>query len=220
MESKFQTVSSQLLEWYFKEDTRSFPWRLTEDPYSILVAEMMLQRTKAKQVVPVFLSFMKRFPSLDALSEADLTEIEKYFSKLGLLWRAKKFKFMADKISRDFKGQVPKKKDQLLSIPGVGEYVSDAVLCFAYREDTAIVDSNVCRVLGRIFGLKVKGEARRDPVYKQIAERLVPKGRCREFNWALIDYAHEICTPQNPKCIVCSLDSICDYFLSQQQINR
>lgn len=118
---------------------------------------------------------------------------------------------MAEKLSEDYKGQVPKKKDQLLLIPGVGEYVSDAVLCFAHEENTAIIDSNVCRVLGRVFGLTAAGEARRDPVYRQIAERLVPKGKCREFNWALIDHASIICTPRKPKCKICPLNSICDF---------
>lgn len=217
MENKFSVFNSQLLEWYFTQDKRNFPWRKTKDPYGILVAEIMLQRTKANQVVPVYLSFMKRFPSPDELCRAGLTEIEEYFSKLGLMWRAKKVKLMAKKLSLDFKGLVPRKKSQLLSIPGVGEYVSDAVLCFAFREDTPIVDSNVCRVLGRVFDLKPKGEPRRDPIYRQVATQLIPEGKCSEFNWALIDHANEICTPRNPKCEICPLNRVCSYYASKQK---
>lgn len=211
-EGKYQIFSSCLLEWYLKEDKRTFPWRLRRDPYEILVAEIMLQRTKAEQVAPVFLSFIKRFPSPELLAKAELSEIEVFFSRLGLLWRAKKVKFLAEKLSSDFKGKVPNNRDKLLSLPGIGEYVGDAVLCFAFKEDRAIIDSNVCRILGRVFNIKAKGEARRDPVYRKIAKQLVPSGKCREFNWAVIDYANEICIPRKPKCSICPLNSICDYF--------
>lgn len=214
MEDKLAAFSSLLLKWYFDEDRRSFPWRQIKDPYYILIAEIMLQRTKADQVVPVFLSFIKHFPSVQMLGEASLPEIRKHFSKLGLIWRAKNVKRLGEKLVKDFDGEVPKERNQLITLPGVGEYAADAVLCFAFAEDVAIIDSNVCRVIGRVFGLKPKGEARRDPTYREIAEQLLPKGKCREFNWALIDHASTICTPRNPKCRICPLNSICDFYAS------
>jgi A/G-specific adenine glycosylase len=211
MKDKFGSFCSLLLNWYFVHDKRSFPWRKSKDPYKILVAELMLQRTKANQVVPAFLSFVERFPSVSALGTANLSEIQGYFSKLGLFWRAKNIARLAEKLG-DFEGKVPRNRDQLMSLPGVGDYVADAVRCFAFGEEVVIIDSNVCRILGRVFGLKPKGEARRDSTYRETANSLLPNDRHREFNWALIDHASMICTPRNPKCKICPLNSICDYY--------
>lgn len=213
MEVKIAAFSQLLLKWYYREDKRSFPWRESKNPYHILMAEIMLQRTKADQVVPAYLSFIQRFPSVNDLSKARLPQIEVYFSKLGLLWRAKNVARLADTLVRNF-GEIPSTREELMSLPGVGEYVADAVLCFAYDRDVAIVDANVCRVIGRVFGLKPKGEARRDPAYRRTAEQLLPKGKCSEFNWALIDHASMICRPTNPKCGICPLNHICNYYAS------
>jgi A/G-specific adenine glycosylase len=215
METKLTAFSSLLLNWYFEEDNRSFPWRKTEDPYHILIAEIMLQRTRAEQVAPVFLSFIKRFPSPCELSKADISEIEMFFSKLGLIWRVEKVKRLGEVLVQNYDGKIPRNRNQLMSLPGVGEYVADAVLCFAFNKDIAIIDSNVCRVLGRVFNLKTKSEARRDRLYRETANRLIPEGKCKEFNWALIDHASSICTPKNPKCTKCPLRTICDFFTHQ-----
>jgi A/G-specific adenine glycosylase len=214
MESKLAAFNSLLLKWYFDKDKRSFPWRKSKDPYQVLIAEIMLQRTKAEQVVPVFLSFIERFPSPKELSKAKKSEIESYFAKLGLMWRALKVKLLSEKLVKDFNGMVPRERSQLMSLPGVGDYVADAVLCFAFDEDVAIIDSNVCRVIGRVFGLEPKSEARKDPLYREIAKRLAPSGKCREYNWAIIDHAATICTPKNPKCGICPLNIICNYYVS------
>ncbi|MEM2129636.1 MAG: hypothetical protein QXZ70_03450, partial [Candidatus Bathyarchaeia archaeon] len=193
-------------------DKRSFPWRKSKDPYQILIAEIMLQRTKAEQVVPVFLKFIERFPSPKELNNAKMSEIESYFDKLGLIWRAKKVKCLSEKLVGDYNGSVPRERSKLLALPGVGDYVADAVRCFAFDEDVAIIDSNVCRVLRRVFGLEPKSEARRSPLYKEIAEQLAPRGKCKEYNWAIIDHASDICRPKNPKCEICSLNTICNYY--------
>ena len=212
MKDKFSSFGSLLLSWYFAHDKRSFPWRKSKDPYQILVAELMLQRTKASQVVPVFLSFIDRFPSISVLATATLSEIQTYFSKLGLFWRAKNVALLAEKL-KDFDRKIPRNREELMSLPGVGEYVADAVRCFAFREEVVIIDSNVCRILRRVFGLKQKREARRDSIYRKTANRLLPNSMCREFNWAMIDHASIICVPRNPKCSICPLNCICDYYL-------
>jgi A/G-specific adenine glycosylase len=209
---KNKLFGEALLEWYHTRNNRSFPWRRSHDPYQVLVAEIMLQRTKAKQVVPVFLSFMQRFPTAEKLNDASLSEIEFYFLKLGLFWRAENVKKLAKKIVEEFAGKIPGERERLITLPGVGDYVADAVLCFAHSQDVAIVDSNVCRIIGRVFGLKKKKEARRDPIYRRLARELLPKGKCKEFNWALIDHASTICVPNKPKCTSCPLNSICLYY--------
>ena len=109
-----------LLEWY-EENKRNFPWRKTRDPYKILLAEIMLQRTKAKQVQPVYLSFLKRFPELETLNSAKPGEIEEFISKLGLMWRANLIRRLAKELIKKFDGKIPETRNTLISLPAVGE---------------------------------------------------------------------------------------------------
>jgi len=198
----------RLLRW-FRENGRNYPWRQSTDPYRVLMAEIMLQRTKADQVLPVYLSFIERFPTPRALAMAPPDEIRKVFASLGLMWRAERVMKLGAVLMSDHRGRVPDTREELLSLPGVGEYAADAVLCFAYGRNVAVVDANVCRVIGRVFGLKPRGEARRDPRYRSIVQGMIPGERARESNWALIDLASLICPPRNPKHMECPLLKIC-----------
>ena len=176
------------------------------------MAEIMLQRTRADQVEPVYSDFIKKFPNVWELNKATKEEIGEYFSRLGLLWRTKLVKRLAKELINRFKGEIPKERDALLSLPAVGEYIADAVLCFAYGRDIAVVDSNVCRVIGRVFGIIAKGEARRDHRFKTLAQEIVPSGRANEFNWAMIDFAALVCTSRNPKHDICPMQNFCHYY--------
>jgi len=171
----------------------------------------MLQRTRANQVAPVYLDFLCELPTIDDLKTASLKQIRRYFAKLGLLWRAKRVKQMAEDIIQRFNGRIPSDRNQLLSIPSVGDYMADAVLAFAYGRDVAVVDSNVCRVVGRVFDLDWKKEARRKPAFREISNKLLPKGKAQKFNWAIIDLASIICFPKKPLCSKCPLGGICDF---------
>ena len=203
-------ITLPLLEWYEKNG-RDYPWRRSRDPYKVLIAEIMLQRTKADQVLPVYVSFIRKFPSVQKLSKAPSKEIRSYFDRLGLMWRAELVKRLAGELMTRFGGRMPENRDELLSLPSVGEYMADAVLSFARGKDVAVIDANVCRVIGRIFGLKSRGEARRDRRFRDIAQRLVPKGKARKLNWAIIDFAALTCTPRNPRCYECPLLEHCSY---------
>lgn len=207
-DEKIKTIRERLLSW-FERNGRDFPWRRTRDPYRILIAEIMLQRTKAEQVIPVYEEFIRRFPDPESLVKAGREDIRSFFSRLGLLWRADLVVKLADVLVRRFNGSLPPEREKLLSLPAVGDYMADAVLSFAYGMDIAVVDSNVCRVLRRIFGLKTRGEARRDRRFRELARRLVPPGKSREFNWAMIDFASTICTPRKPRCDECPLRHYC-----------
>jgi len=157
-----------ILSW-FDKNRRSFPWRTRTDPYQILIAEIMLQRTRADQVEPVYMDFIRRFPDVRKLNRATRKEIGEYFAQLGLFWRTELVKRLARELVERFDGKVPEDRDELLSLPAVGDYIADAVLSFAYGRDIAVVDANVCRVVGRVFGLTAKGEARRDPRFRKVA---------------------------------------------------
>jgi len=200
-----------LLKWY-GENGRSYVWRRKKDPYEILMAEIMLQRTKADQVEPVYLNFINIFPSPEILNRASEDEIGEYFSRLGLLWRTRLVKGLAQELVDRFNGKVPQSREALLSLPAVGEYMADAVLCFAYGKDVAVVDANVCRIIERVFGITPKGEARRDRRFRNLAQEMVPSGKASEFNWAMIDFAALVCTSRNPKHGVCPMNGFCSYF--------
>lgn len=199
-----------LLRWWRKSG-RKYPWRREKDPYKVLIAELMLQRTRADQVLAVYPSFLRRFPTVRALAEASPEEVRNFFNRLGLVWRSENVKRLGEVLEKNFGGRVPDTREKLLSLPGVGEYVADAVLASLYGKNVAAVDANVCRVVQRIFKLKIRGEARRNPKLKQIVQKMVPKGRAKEFNWAMIDLGALVCTPKNPKCPFCPLNKMCKY---------
>lgn len=199
-----------LLTW-FNKNRRNFPWRTKTNPYHILIAEIMLQRTKADQVAPVYEEFIREFPTIDKLNSASLEQIEKYFRRLGLLWRASLVKKMAEEVVRRFHCNIPEDRGSLLSIPSVGDYVADAILAFAYGQSVPIVDVNVCRVVGRVFGFKLGKEARRKPIVKKTLYDLIPAGKAKEFNWAMIDLASLVCLPKKPRCSECPLRTVCTY---------
>jgi len=204
-------IPELLLEWY-RENGRSYVWRRKKNPYEILIAEIMLQRTRAAQVEPVYLDFIEKFPDTLELRKATEKEIGEYFNRLGLLWRAKLVKHLAKELVDRFEGKIPESRNLLLSLPAVGEYMADAVLCFAYGKDVAVIDANVCRVIERVFGIIPRGESRRDRRFRNIAQEMIPSGRASEFNWAIIDFAALVCAPRNPRHGVCPINEFCSYF--------
>jgi A/G-specific adenine glycosylase len=206
---------TQLILGWYEQNGRKFPWRKKTDPYQVLIAEIMLQRTKAEQVAPVYLDFIREFPTIDSLSLASEEQIGKFFLRLGLLWRASLVKQMAKDIVKRFNGKIPSDREALLSIPAIGDYIADSVLAFAYNGNVSVVDVNVCRVIARVFGLKPQKEARRDPIFKKILKELLPEGESKKFNWAIIDLASLICLPKKPLCWKCPLNRICQFAKTQ-----
>ncbi len=199
-----------LLKW-FEENRREYPWRKTHDPYRVLIAELMLQRTKADQVRGVYLKFLEEFPDIYSIYKAPEDRIEKYFSQLGLKWRTSKVKELARVLVEKYNGNIPCSKEDLLSLPGIGDYISSAVLSFACGIPVPVVDANVVRVITRYFGIKPKGEGRRDPEVHHMAYRLLPPERHREFNWAILDFGAKVCLPRKPLCQNCPLAKYCVY---------
>jgi len=199
---------------WWRKHKRNYPWRREKNPYKVLMAELMLQRTKADQVMTVYPSFIKRFPTPGALTTAKPKDVENFFRGLGLIWRAKRVRELGNMLMTEFNSRVPKTREGLLSLPGVGEYAADAVLASVYSKNVAAVDSNVCRVVGRLFGMEARGEARRDPKFREVAQEMVPKGKAKEFNWAMIDLSALICAPRNPKCDICPLSKFCEFNLT------
>jgi len=211
-EPKSEKFVRTILFWA-KHNLRDFPWRRTNDPYRILVAEVMLQRTKVEKVVPVYKDFVNRYPDPQALARAPLEDIVTCIESLGLRKRAKALKLLAEQIVNDYASVIPKNRMELLALFGVGNYIADAVLCHAYGIQTITIDANLARVFKRVFSLKTKGIAQKDKTVRLLAARILKhaNGHCRELNLAIIDLASSICTPKNPKCPECFLNALCDY---------
>lgn len=201
-------LTQQLLKW-FSQHGRKLPWRKSIVVYNVLVAEKLLQQTSYGHVLKAYANFLKKYPTVEALAASDKKEIERIIKSLGFQHqRAIQFKEMAEKIINDFAGKIPSSRSLLLTLSGVGNYIADAVLCYAYGEEIVPVDVNVRRVARRLF------EWEKKPTDQEIQEKMtsfIPKEESRTFNWALLDFAAKICS-RVPKCEVCIVKSICHYY--------
>ena len=209
----FQTT---LLQW-FRKHSRSFAWRRRRTAYRVLVAELMLRRTQAVQVEPVFRRFLRRFPNAQALARARPASIRRELKPLGLEWRADNVVKLAREIQRRFHGRVPAGKAELLSLPGVGPYVAGAVRCFARGQPEPLTDTNVVRVIGRFFGLSLEGEARRRKEMIEAAAVCVPRRRPADYHYALLDFAAAVCTARRPRCGDCPFRVRCHYYAGRKR---
>ncbi len=210
LKPKFRDFAEKLLEWW-ERNKRIFPWLLTNDPYKILVAELLLRKTTAGQVAKMYNEFLSKYPHPASLAEADEDELAEVLKPLGMYRvRAKLFKKLGNILVVRYGGHIPSSKSELMKLPGVKEYVANAVLCFAYNKDLPLVDTNAIRVAQRVFGVKSsRKRARNDPKIWRFMAELLPKGRAKEFNWAVIDFASLICTARKPNCTACPLASLC-----------
>lgn len=194
----------QVLAWW-RRHKRQFPWRQTSDPYRILLAEVLLQKTDAPKVVPVYLEVISKYPTLESLAQADLRRLRKTLASLGLHYRSERLRRMARELLSRF-GMVPNDLDALLSAPGIGRYIASAVCAQAFGQRRAVLDTNVVRVLERCFDVRSsRPRARDDPKMWAAAQELLPR-RARDaarWNWALIDLAAACCRAKLPKHLVC-----------------
>ena len=203
-------IQKILLNWY-KQHGRTFPWRKTKDPYKIMIAEFMLHRTKAEQVVPVYLEFIKKYPDVEALAGTDFEEIRRVTEHLGLHWRAEHFIESARYILHHYGGEFPTDYEKLRKIPGIGEYVAGAILAVCFNKPAPVVDSNIARFINRYYGLNLSGEIRRKKEIIEIAGKLFDCENPRELLFALIDFTSIICRPRTPLCEKCPLKNGCSH---------
>ena len=206
-------IQNRLLRW-FEDHRRRFPWRETSDPYAILVAEKLLQQTSANErVVSAYRGILSQYPMVGALAQAKPEDIEPVIAPLGFRYRATELPKLARIIVAQHDGKMPDDLDQLLSLPGVGDYIARTVLCFAYGRDVPIVDTNVARFLYRMFGLpgRLPSNPARNRRLIHQAANLVPPKNARNFNLAILDLCAKVCTSSNPDCEGCPLRRLCVY---------
>jgi len=199
----------RLLTWY-RRHGRDLPWRRTSDPYHILVSEIMLQQTQVDRVMPKYAEWLEKYPTMHALADAPEHEVTQTWRPLGYNIRPKRLQSIAREAVAKYNGQLPSDHETLLSFKGIGEYTAGAIRSFAFRERAAILDTNVARVLFRVF--VGKGDPKSHAMKKHlwaVSATLVPIRHVYDFNQALMDFGATVCMARNPKCLVCPMAKSC-----------
>lgn len=197
--------SEILINWY-REHKRELPWRESSDPYLIWISEIILQQTRVVQGYDYFIRFIKRFPDVTSLAEADEDEVMKFWQGLGYYSRARNLHAAA----RSMNGVFPKTYPEVLALKGVGEYTAAAICSFAYNMPYAVVDGNVYRVLSRYLGIETPIDSTEGKkLFASLAGEFLDKSRPAVYNQAIMDFGAIQCTPQNPACLFCPLAGSC-----------
>jgi A/G-specific adenine glycosylase len=202
----------RLLAWY-RRHGRDLPWRKTDDPYHILVSEIMLQQTQVDRVVPKYREWLEKYPSLGALADAPEQEVTRTWYPLGYNIRPRRLQTIARESVSRYGGQLPADEATLRSFKGIGAYTAGAIRSFAFRQRAAILDTNVARLLFRVF---VGAGDRKSHAMKRhlwaLSETLVPSRHVFDFNQALIDLGAMVCVARKPRCLICPMARNCRSF--------
>ncbi|MDR3141136.1 MAG: A/G-specific adenine glycosylase [Tannerellaceae bacterium] len=202
-------ISDILIEWYGK-NKRDLLWRETTDPYIIWISEIILQQTRVAQGKDYFQRFTERFPDIQSLAEAHEDEVLKYWEGLGYYSRARNLHAAARRIMEQYGGKFPVEYEEVLSLKGIGEYTAAAIVSFAWNKPYPAVDGNVFRVLSRLFALDTPidtGKGKKE--YTELAASVMNPARAGLHNQAIMEFGALQCTPQNPVCMFCPLQSKC-----------
>ena len=197
--------SKVIIEWY-KENKRELPWRESSDPYLIWISEIILQQTRVVQGYDYFLRFIKRFPDIRSLADADEDEVMKYWQGLGYYSRARNLHAAA----KSMNGVFPRSYPEVLALKGVGEYTAAAICSFAYGMPYAVVDGNVYRVLSRYFGVDIPIDSTEGKkCFSALANEVLDPEHPALYNQGIMDFGAIQCTPQSPDCLFCPLSESC-----------
>lgn len=210
------TIQRQLATW-FKANARVLPWR---DPrmtaWQILVSEIMLQQTPAERVAPQFEAWIKRWPTAAALARATPAEVIRQWDRLGYPNRALRLHKTAQVVVRDYAGELPDTYEELVALPGIGDYTASAILAFAHNKRSVVLDTNIRRVIARVWN----GQARQGPsissIEREFAQSLVPSTDKAAAIWsaAIMEFGATICTATKPSCDSCILAKDCAWRLA------
>jgi A/G-specific adenine glycosylase len=202
----------RLLSWY-RRHGRDLPWRKTVDPYHILVSEIMLQQTQVDRVLPKYAEWLDKYPSMAVLATAPEKEVTETWYPLGYNIRPRRLQSIARESVAKYGGELPSDAATLRSFKGIGAYTAGAIRSFAFGERAAILDTNVARVLFRVF--VATGDPKSHAMKRHLwalSETLVPNRHVFDFNQALMDLGAMVCVARNPKCLVCPMSKSCRAF--------
>ncbi len=202
-------LAELLLKWY-DGCKRDLPWRRDKDPYKIWVSEIMLQQTRVEAVKPYFEKWLKRFPTLESLAQAQEDEVIQYWQGLGYYSRARNLLQGVREVAASYSGQVPTNRKEVIGLSGIGDYTAGAILSIAYNKREPAIDGNVLRVFSRLYCInediaspKAKAEIR------SLVERELADENPGDFNQALMDLGATVCIPKVPRCGECPLEKSC-----------
>jgi A/G-specific adenine glycosylase len=204
-----QRFRRHLLAWY-RAHGRDLPWRNTDDPYHILVSEIMLQQTQVDRVLPKYHEWLAKYPTFAVLADAPADEVLETWYPLGYNIRPHRLQSIAREAVANHGGRLPSDEETLLSFKGIGQYTAGAIRSFAFRQRAAILDTNVARVVHRVF--VGKGDPKSHAMKKRlwaISEALVPRKDVFDFNQALMDFGATQCPARKPRCLVCPMRKYC-----------
>jgi A/G-specific adenine glycosylase len=220
LDQRAATFRRRLLRWYGRH-ARTLPWRGGRDPYAVLVSEIMLQQTQVTRVADYYVRFLARYPTVDALASASADAVRESWDGLGYYARARNLHAAARQVAREHGGVFPRGVEGLRRLPGVGRYTAAAVASIAYGADVGTVDTNIARVLHRVFRLRgARGSSAHTKRVWRRAESLVPRGRAGDWNQALMDLGATICVARTPRCEACPVELVCGSRLSARGPRR
>jgi A/G-specific adenine glycosylase len=216
-EKQKKTFANKIIDWYLS-NKRDLPWRETQNPYYILLSEIILQQTRVSQGLPYYETFVKKFPRVEDLANAKQEEVLRVWQGLGYYSRGRNLHYTAQEIVQKHGGKVPNTYEELLQLKGIGTYTASAIASFAYGIPKAVLDGNVFRVLARYWGIEDDiANAKSKNKFLDLANLLLPNTNSNTYNQGIMEFGAIQCTPQNPNCEQCVLKVHCYAYLHQLQ---
>ena len=198
--NRLKKIHKAVLCWYTRHG-RDLPWRKTRKPYRILLSEVMLQQTQVSRVLAKYPLFLKRFPNFKSLSATRTDTVIRAWRGMGYNNRSVRLQILAKQVTKECAGKLPQSLPELERLPGIGPYTAHALACFAFGQNVPVVDTNIRRVLQRLFPSK-------SDEWKT-AQRVLPKRNAYDWNQALMDLGATVCLPRNPRCNICPVVTDC-----------
>jgi len=207
LNKRYQLISQKVVQWYLEHGRHDLPWRKKVTPYSIWISEIMLQQTQVKTVIPYFKNFIKKFPNQKKLSQASEDQILAAWSGLGFYRRARNIFASKEIIRKQYENRFPKTFDQIVELPGIGKSTAGAIMSLAYLVPQPILDGNVKRVIARLIKKDIN-LLKENELWK-LSEELINQNDCFSYTQGIMDLGATICTPLNPACNDCPLNTHC-----------
>ena len=207
LNKRSQFFSQQVVQWYLDHGRHDLPWRKKVTPYRIWISEIMLQQTQVKTVIPYFKNFIKKFPSQKKLSEASEDQVLAAWSGLGFYRRARNIFATKEIIKNNYGNKFPNQFQQIIELPGIGKSTAGAIMSLAYLDPHPILDGNVKRVISRF--LKKELDLLKEAELWKLSQEMLSRDDCFSYTQGIMDLGATICTPSNPSCDECPVNSQC-----------
>lgn len=212
-------ITKELIDWY-QENKRNLPWRHTKNPYYIWISEIMLQQTRVETVKVYYERFIKELPTLNDLASIEEDKLLKLWEGLGYYSRVRNMQKTAKLLIAREEYNLPNTKEELIALPGIGDYTAGAILSIAFDKPEIAIDGNVYRIIGRLYQIEESiSKNSTNKIYKEYVTKLLPTKNTSDFTQSFMDLGSSICTPKSPKCHLCPLNKECASYKTNTQEN-